>query len=378
MPATAPVQSAAPDLSFLAPTQFAPEARLPVGLAPPTAKERVVFFRCFAVMFQAGIPVERALESLSDQMKSPSFRFLLSGMTADVLHGHSLTATFGNAPEVFSSYHVRMIRVGEMTGNMDEALGQMALAEEKTMMLNLKLRSALTYPLWTMALATVFLLFVPPYLMDGLFTAVEVTGTELPLITVLVNSLFVVLRHPIFQLAFAGGCAALIYHYPKIVRSEKFKSWVTERALAFPLTRKLTESVITARFGRAFSTMLEAGVPPALSLRLAAEEIGVSGHKRAGLEALYRLENGADFPAAVKKIPNLRSYFHELLKAGEETGTMPDLTNRAAIMAEEEVDHQIEILGSLLEPLVMVVIGGFVGVLVIASMLPMLSVLNNL
>ncbi len=378
MRVSAPPRSASPDLSFLVPTQMTPESQLPPGMSPPSPQERVIFFRSFATMFNAGIPVERALESLSEQVQSNGFRLLLSKMTNDILHGHSLTAVFGKAPEVFSSYHVRMIRVGEMTGNMDEALEQIALAEEKSMTLNLKLKSALTYPLWTMALAVLFLLFVPPYLMDGLFSAVEVTGTELPLITVLVNSLFVVLRHPVFQLFFAAGAIATVIYYPKIRRSERFKQVLTERALAIPFTRKLTECIITARFARAFSTMLEAGVPPALSLRLAAEEIGVSCHKEAGMQAWLSLENGADFPTAAKKIPNLRKYFHELLRAGEETGTMPELTKRAAVMSEEEVDHQVEVLGSLLEPMVMVFIGGFVGVLLIASMLPMLSVLQNL
>ena len=124
--------------------------------------------------------------------------------------------------------------------------------------------------------------------------------------------------------------------------------------------------------------MLEAGVAPALALRLAGEEIGTTRYKDAGVEALYRLENGASFPQAVRKIPHLRSYFHELLKAGEETGTIGDMTARAAAMAEEEVDHQLEVFSALLEPFVMAGIGGIVGILVISSMMPMLSVLESL
>jgi type IV pilus assembly protein PilC len=367
-----------PDLSFLVPAQLKPKASLPKGLKPPSFKERTLFFRSFACLFNSGVPIERSLEILSEQTTDPAFRILLQSMAQDLIHGHSLTAVFSRVPEVFSSYHVRMIRVGEMSGRMDDALEQLALSEEKAGALNMKLKSALTYPCWTMGIALIFLLFVPPYLMDGLFDAISVTGAEMPLITVLVQGVFTVLRHPVFQFVFAAGVVTLIYYYPRIVRSEKFKSRILTSALKFPATRKLASSIITARFGRAFSTMLEAGVPPALSLRLAGEEVGTLDYKQAGVEALYRLENGQPFPSCVKRIPHLRNYFHEFLKAGEETGTMPDMTSRAADIAEQEVEHQLSIVVAMLEPLVMLFIGGVVGVLVVSSMLPMISVLETL
>ncbi len=338
----------------------------------------MIFFRSLAALFKAGVPIERALDVLSQQTENLEFRKLIAMMTRDIMHGHSLTAVFNRAPEVFSSYHVRMIRVGEMTGKMDDALLQMALAEEKSAELALKIKSALTYPAWCMALAVVFLLFVPPYLMDGLFLAVTSTGTQLPTLTVIVQSIFMVCRNPVFQLLFAAAAGTAIYYYPVAVRSERFKAWVLENALRFPATNRLAESIITARFGRAFSTMLEAGIAASLALRLAGEEVGTNSYKEAGEQALYRLENGASFPEAVRKIPHLRGYFHELLKAGEETGTMADLTNRAAQMAEEEVEHQLNIFTALLEPMVMFVIGGIVGILVVSSMLPMMSVLQSL
>lgn len=378
MPATASARSSSPDLSFLVKSRLRSAAGLPEGISPPSGKERMIFFRSFATLFRAGIPIERALDILSQQTEDQAFRILIGKMTKDIVHGHSLTSVFNRAPEVFSSYHVRMIRVGEMTGKMDDALAQMALAEEKASALALKIRAALTYPCWTMAIALVFLLFVPPYLMEGLFDAVAVSGAELPFITICVQSVFTVCRHPIFQLLFAAGAGFAIYHYPAVVRSERFRSWVLERALRFRGTRRLAESFVTARFGRSFSSMLEAGVSPALALRLAGEEIGTAKYKQAGVEALYRLENGATFPQAVRKIPHLRSYFHELLKAGEETGTMSDMSGRAASMAEEEVEYQLEVFTALIEPFVMMGIGGVVGVLVVSSMLPMLSVLQSL
>lgn len=378
MPASAPSRTALPDLSFLVPATFKPKAGLPKGLSPPSVRERTLFFRSFACLFRAGIPIERSLGILADQTSDPAFRILLQSMATDLVHGHSLTAVFSRVPEVFTSYHVRMIRVGEMSGRMDDALDQLALAEERAGVLNMKLKAALTYPAWTMVFATVFLLFVPPYLMDGLFDAIEVTHAKVPLITILVQGMFTVVRHPVFQLFFASLVGALIYYYPRIARSEKVKGLLLSYALKFGPSRKLAQSLITARFARAFSTMLEAGVPPALCLRLAGEEVGTPDYKQAGVEALYRLENGEEFPRAVRRIPHLRKYFHEFLKAGEETGTMPDMTCRAAVLAEEEVEHQLNLFTSLLEPMVMVFIGGVVGVLVVASMMPMMSVLQNL
>ncbi len=386
MPATAPLRTDTPDLSFLVTPSPQASAKGKSGASrlhvdrvkPPSSKERMIFFRSLAVLFQSGVPIERSLDILSEQTQDHAFRALIVKMAREVTEGHSLTSVFNRAPEVFSSYHVRMIRVGEMTGKMDDALAQMAIAEEKAADLNLKLKAALTYPAWCMALAGAFLMFVPPYLMDGLFSAVATTGAQLPLLTVIVQSIFTVFRHPVFQLLFATAAAVAVYFYPTVVRSERFKSFVLERALAFRGTRRLAESIVTARFGRSFSTMLEAGVSASLALRLAGEEVGTSGYKEAGVEALYRLENGADFPEAVRKIPHLRRYFHDLLKAGEETGTMADMTSRAAIMAEEEVEHQLNLLTALLEPMVMFVIGGVVGILVISSMLPMMSVLQSL
>lgn len=378
MPVSALARTALPDLSYLVPSTFKPRASLPKGVAPPSVRERTLFFRSFACLFRAGIPVERSLGILSEQTEDRAFRILLQGMAKDLIHGHSLTAVFSRAPEVFSSYHVRMIRVGEMSGRMDDALEQLAIAEERAGALSLKLRAALTYPAWTMVIASAFLLFVPPYLMDGLFDAIDITGGELPFLTIVVQGLFAVVRHPVFQFLFALGCGALIYYYPKIARSERVKSWLLGNALKLKPTRKLAQSLITVRFARAFSTMLEAGVPPALCLRLAGEEVGTPDYKQAGIEALYRLENGEEFPRAVRRIPHLRQYFHEFLKAGEETGTMPDMTSRAAELAEAEVDHQLHLFVSLLEPLVMMFIGGVVGILVVASMLPLMTVLQSL
>jgi type IV pilus assembly protein PilC len=256
-------------------------------------------------------------------------------------------------------------------------LEQLALAEERAGVLNLKVKAALTYPAWTMVIATAFLLFIPPYLMDGLFDAIQVTGGELPALTLFVEGIFRVVRHPVFQVLFASGAGALVYYYPRIVQSESFKQWLLTTAVKFPLTRKFAKAFITARFARAFSTMLEAGVPPALSLRLAGEEVGTRDYKEAGVEALYRLENGEEFTLAVTRIPHLRKFFHEFLKAGEETGMMADMTARAADLAEEEVEHQLELVVALIEPFVMLFIGGVVGVLVLASMLPMISVLDS-
>lgn len=378
MPASAPARTVLSQVSFLIPEQIKPKAGLPPGLSPPSVRERTLFFRSFACLFRAGISLERSLDILSEQTEDSAFRLLLQSMARDLVHGHSLTAVFSRVPQVFTSYHVRMIRVGEMSGRMDEALEQLAMAEEKAGVLNMKLKSALTYPAWTMLIAIAFLLIVPPYLMDGLFDAINVTGAEMPLITVMVQGLFSVIRHPVFQGLCAIGIGVLIYYYPRIVRSEQTKSWLLTQALRLKATRKLAQSLITARFARAFSTMMEAGVPPALCLRLAGEEVGTRDYKQAGVEALYRLENGEEFPRCVKRIPHLRNYFHEFLKAGEETGTMPDMTSRAADIAEQEVDHQLTVFTSLLEPLVMMFIGGVVGVLVVASMLPMISILQTL
>lgn len=366
------------ELSFLVSAPIKPKASLPQGLSPPSFQERTQFFRSFACLFRAGIPIERSLEILSEQSPNPAFRILLQSMARDLVHGHSLTAVFSRVPKVFTAYHVRMIRVGEMSGKMDDALEQLAVAEERAGALSLKLKSALTYPAWTMAIATIFLLFVPPYLMDGLFDAMQVTGAEMPVLTICVASAFTVIRHPLFQLFFALSIGLIVYYYPKIVHSEAFKSNMMTAALKFLPSRKLAQSVITARFSRSFSTMLEAGVAPALCLRLAGEEVGTRDYKQAGVEALFRLENGATFPQAVRRIPHLRKYFHEFLKAGEETGTMADMTARAAVLAEEEVEHQLTLFVSLLEPLVMLWIGGIVCLLVVASMLPMMTVLEAL
>ena len=367
-----------PDLAFLNISPITPKSRVPEGFSGPSAHERMLFFRSFAALFGAGIPLERALAVLSDQATSPGFKLLLTQITQDVHHGHSLTSVFAGCPEVFSAYHVRMMRVGEMTGRMDQALDQLALFEERSSELNLKLKSALTYPFWTMVLAILFLLFVPPYLMEGLFDAVSTSGQELPALTVFVQSVFMVTKSFFFQVVVGTTIAALLYTYPKWSRSPRLKSWIISTAVKMPWTRKLAQSLITARFARSISSMLEAGVPPALSLRLAGEEVGTFDSKVAGIQALYCLENGWSFPKAVEQIPHLRNYFHEMLRAGEETGTMPDLTMRAAVLAEEEVSHQLELFCALLEPLTMIFIGGVVGVLVISSMLPLLTLLDTL
>ncbi|MGE0489680.1 MAG: type II secretion system F family protein [Vulcanimicrobiota bacterium] len=344
----------------------------------PSAESLSLFFRSMAVMFTAGISLDRALHLLADQSEDAKMAEVSRDLAQRISQGIPLSKAFSTHQQAFSNIQVRLLTVGERTGNVDAILHRLALYEEKRRAVTMKIRGALTYPAFLMAIATFMLVVLPPYMFKGLFQMIETTAVDPPLITVLVVGFSKFVRTPWFWgmvLALVGMGVTV---GPSLWRQPGFRLWLAERILATPVLGRTYQNLGTARFARAMELQLQVGEGPLAGFRLSAEASDNPVLSRSIEGAIEALKGGEGFTDSLKATGFFPNSFLQVMRAGEESADLPEMMGRMATMFEEELDHSIDTFTALLEPLVMLVMGIIVGVVVIATMLPMMQLIQNL
>lgn len=316
-------------------------------------------------MFEAGIPLTRSLEVLCAPGEDPYLPTIVRDLARRLGAGSSLSQALAAHKEVFPPLILRMVHIGERTGTLGHVLGRLADYEEKRRQLELRLRSALTYPCFLAVLGCAMLLLLPAFLFGGLFKLLAQSGAQPPLLTRMVVGLSRALASPLTWVALAGVSAW---------------AWQRRAALArLPVVSRVVRVAALNRFARALELQLQAGESPLTGLKLAAEasqhpellariETAVAGMRDHGDTVVGSLDRLDWFP---------RSFLH-MLRAGEESARLPDLLGRLADVYEGELECTLEAFAALLEPFAMLVMGSIVGIIVVATMLPMMQVLQTL
>lgn len=343
-----------------------------------SGEARVVWLRSLATMVTAGITLDRALRLLGAQSEDKAMTQVSTGLSDMVSAGMPLSSSMALYPNSFSKLQYRLVQMGERAGVMDKVLNELSHYEEKERNTVLKVKSALTYPAFIFVVAFLVLIIVPPYMMEGLFQMIKGSGVKPPLITRIVMTATNATRNPIFYVLLVSGGAAAWLLLPPLLRKPHIKKRLAVTILGTPVAGRVYRTLGVARFTRALSVQLECGISPLLAIQLAAdatdnpvldESIGVA------LEALRQGSTVSDSLATANFFPALML---KMVQVGEESASLPDLLTRTAEMYEQDLDAILDAFTSLLEPMVMVVMGFIVGVLVLASMLPMMQVLQNL
>lgn len=344
----------------------------------PSLEALSIFFRSLAVMIQAGVSLNRSFELLGKQSEDQRMGAVAQQVARRLDAGVGLAQAMAMETEAFSPIQVRMIQIGERTGTLDDILANLADYEEKRRTTTMKVRSALTYPLFLLVLSTVMLVIVPPYMFGGLFALIENSATEPPLITKLVLAVSHFIRSTFFWvLALLGGCAAAALG-PRLLRQPAVRTALARQLLAIPVLGRTYRVLGTARFARALQIQLEVGETPLAGLRMGAEASGnpvLEENIQASVEAL---KAGDPIVESLRRADFFPAAFLHVLSAGEETAQLPAMMGKMAEIYEAELEAALDAFTSLLEPLVMLVMGGIVGVVVIATMLPMMQLLQNL
>ena len=337
-------------------------------------KDVAVFSRQFATMINSGLTLLRALSILVVQTESKYFSTVIDSLRSDIQSGSSLSQAMSRHPKQFNRLYVAMIRAGETGGNLDITLNELATTIEKQVELRGKIRSALAYPAMVLGLVccilTAMLLFIVP-IFKKMYGSL---GGKLPLPTLMLVKISNIFVHAFPLVILTVGAAA--FGYRRWVRTEPGRQTRDRLLLRVPIFGSLVRKTAMTRFASTLATLMSSGVPVLESLDITAETVSnvvvadgvkaiAEGAKR-GEPMTRPLDNHPVFPPMVT----------QMMAVGEETGALDTLLRKVATFYEQEVERTVEALTSLLEPLLIVVLGGAVGAMVISLYLPMFDIIN--
>lgn len=328
-----------------------------------------VFSRQLATMLTAGIPLVQAFEIVGNGHDKPSMQKLILDIKADVEGGTSLHEALGKHPLYFDDLYVNLVEAGEQAGALENLLDKIATYKEKTEALKKKVKKALFYPAAVLVVAVIvtiiLLIFVIPQF-ESLFKGF---GADLPAFTQFVINLsrFVQDKGIFLAMVFGAGVYAFIY-FKK--RSKKMRELLDKMALKFPIIGPILNKAAIARYARTLATMFAAGVPLVEALESVAGATGNIVYENAVMKMKDEVATGQRLQRAMENTALFPNMVIQMIAVGEESGSLDEMSGKVATFYEAEVDNAVDAMSSLLEPLIMAILGVLVGGLVIAMYLP--------
>jgi type IV pilus assembly protein PilC len=336
-----------------------------------TNKDIVIFTRQFSTMIDAGLPLVQGLNILAEQAENPTFRGILRQLTKDVEGGSTLAEAMKKHPKVFDSLFVNLIAAGEVGGILDTILQRLATFIEKAEDLKSKIKGALTYPIVVIAIAliviAVILIFVIPVFQD-MFASF---GQALPVPTQIVVTMSDFMKGNIHWIIIAIIAIAIAF---KQYRNSKSGRKVTDTlSLKLPVFGDLLKKTAVARFTRTLGTMMSSGVPILDSLEIVAKTAGNVVIEEIIYEVRGSIAEGQTIAEPLSENDVFPGMVIQMISVGEATGALDTMLGKIADFYDKEVDAAVDALTSMLEPLLMLFLGGSIGGLVVAMYLPIFT-----
>jgi type IV pilus assembly protein PilC len=340
-------------------------------------KDLVVFSRQFAAMVTAGVPMLRTLTIVVEQSKNGKMRDTLDDVRRSVEAGLSLSDALARHPIVFDKLYISMVRAGEAGGFLSEVLRRLADFLEARQKLNRKVTAAMVYPSVVLVIALgVFwgmLTFILP-IFEGLFKNI---GGELPAYTQFLIFLSECMRS-VWMALFLVGLLVCVWLFRNYYRTTAGRLTVDQALLKVPVVGDLIRKVSIARFTRTFGTLIKAGVPMLSALDVVKDTSG-NAEIAIAVERVYvEVRQGGSIAKPMSKNPVFPPMVTQMVAVGEETGRLDDMLEKVADFYDMEVENAVDSLTSLLEPIMVVGIGGIVGSVVIGMYLPIFTLINQL
>lgn len=334
-----------------------------------TEKDITLFTRQLATMMKAGVPLLQAFDIVGKGHSNPAIAKLLGDIKADVETGSSLSASFRKYPLYFDALFCNLVGAGEQAGILDTLLDRLATYKEKIMAIKGKIKSALVYPISILVVAFVITAVIMIFVIPAFKTLFQGFGADLPgptLVVMAISDFFVSYWWAIF--GSIGGSLWFFFYTWK--RSEKLQSTMDRLMLKLPIIGEIIRKATIARFSRTLSTMFSAGVPLVEALDSVA---GASGN-RVYFDATKRIQSeistGTSLTVAMQNTQVFPNMVLQMTAIGEESGALDSMLSKVADFYEAEVDDAVDAMSSLMEPVIMVVLGTLIGGLVIAMYMP--------
>ncbi len=337
--------------------------------------EKTLFFRELATMTEAGVPAAASLKILSEQKRSRRFGAVISDIYARVAAGSTLAAAFAGHSDCFGAVAVALVRAGEESGTLDKSLAKIASFLEAREELRRKIISALTYPALVASVAVFSLCVMAAVVVPQFERAFRGLGVELPPLTraVFRAGAWMESRWHVLLFAFL----LLVLAAKLALRSAGFRAYIDGAMLKFPI---FGDMLLKAALSRSFGTMgvlLRAGLPALVSLRLAASAAGNEKIRKAFETARDGAAAGKGLSAALESCGVFPRMIIHMAAVGEETGRSAEMFGKIADWYESELSDKVRRLSSILEPVLVVIVGAAVGIMAVAVFIPVVSAINS-
>ena len=339
------------------------------------AKDLQVFTRQLSTLLGSGVPIVQALDVLARGARSPGLTFALNNIVVEISKGKKLGDCLEDHPKVFDRFYVNMVRAGEESGSLDGILNRLAIYIEKAVKINGKIKGAMIYPIGIVvvsaAVVTLLLVFVIPKF-ESLF---KNGGNELPALTQMVVNASHFLQS--YWYLILAGVIGSIFGAKSYYASDEGRKTCDSIFIDIPVFGTLIQKGAVARFTRTLSTLLSSGVGIIEALDISSKTTGNWVLEKALLRAKDAISEGKSLTVPFMKEKYIPNMVTEMCGVGETTGALDQMLGKIADFYEDEVDVAVSALTALMEPMIMVVLGGIIAVLVLAMYLPIFNLAAN-
>jgi type IV pilus assembly protein PilC len=327
------------------------------------------FSRQMATMMKAGVPLLQSFDIIAEGSDNPNMRKLVDDVKQQVASGHSLATSLRQKPEYFDDLFCNLVDAGEQAGALESLLDRVASYKEKTESLKAKIKKAMTYPIAVIVVAFVVTAILLIKVVPQFQSIFEGFGAELPAFTLMVIGLSQILQD--YWLIVLGVLIAAIFLFRRTYKtSEKFRNWLDRALLKIPIIGPLLYKSAVARYARTLATTFAAGVPLVDALDSVAGATGNVVFRDAVNKVKQDVSTGMQLNFSMRSTGVFPMLAVQMTAIGEESGALDNMLDKVATYYEDEVDNLVDSLTSLMEPMIMAVLGVIVGGLVIAMYLP--------
>ncbi|MEO8308817.1 MAG: type II secretion system F family protein [Pseudomonadota bacterium] len=335
----------------------------------PNPGDIAVFARQLATMLSAGIPMVQSFDIVGAGHEKPSMQKLILDIKADIEGGTSLHEALAKRPLYFDDLFVNLVEAGEQAGALETLLDKVATYKEKTEALKKKVKKALFYPTAVLVVAVIVTIILLVFVIPQFEALFKDFGADLPTFTLMIIGLskFVQSKGIFIAIVFGAGLFTFGYFYK---RSRPMRQWIDRALLKLPIIGPILNKAAIARFARTLSTMFAAGVPLVEAMESVAGATGNIVYEDAVLAMRDEVATGTRLQRAMDNTGLFPNMVVQMIAVGEEAGALDDMSGKVATFYEAEVDNAVDAMSSLLEPLIMAILGVLVGSMVIAMYLP--------
>jgi type IV pilus assembly protein PilC len=346
------------------------------NLTSVTVKDKAIFSRQFAALVNAGVALVRGLGVLGEECPNPKLKRALEEINSDVQQGTSLSDSMRKHPSCFDNLYVSLVQAGEVGGVLDEVLNRLAKLLEDLNRLQNQIKSAMAYPVVVSILATVIFVAMTVFLLPTFADIFEQFDAELPLFTQIMLQISKFLRQPLNWVLMVAVIVIAGIVYRRYYATPAGRRTMDRFFLKMPLFGDLVQKTATARFCRTFGALSRSGVPILTSMEIVRDTAGNQVISDAIDEARTEIQTGGMISLALQQHRVFPVMAIQMISIGEETGELDQMLMKVADFYEDEVEQAVKALTSIMEPLMIIVLGAMVGSILISMYLPMFKIME--